>query len=72
MARWRWCGIDSMTAFATRINTQLLVDANLFAPVPVDVARILGARRVIAVVLIDAGENAAEEAMPKFRALFRG
>lgn len=54
----------------TNINGQLLVDGNLSAPVPVDAARFLGARRVIAVD-VSFPPNEADLKDP-FDALYQG
>ncbi len=54
----------------TRIDGQLLVDGNLSAPVPVDAARFLGARKVIAVD-VSFPPNEADLQDP-FDALYQG
>ncbi len=54
----------------TRIGKRLLVDGNLVAPVPVDTARLLGARRVIAVDVSFPPEEA--DLGDPFDALYQG
>ena len=54
----------------TRIDNRLLVDGNLVAPVPVDVARALGARKVIAVDISFPPEEA--DLNDPFDALYQG